>query len=72
MDARECRVIIYKMRQVMGCGMGTRKLGRFLAWINGWRKVVKLKVEAGKEHIVEEVFTLHVRMDQGEGRCETR
>lgn len=36
----------------MGCGMGTRKLGRFLAWINGWRKVAKLKIE--RKQVLEE------------------
>lgn len=38
----------------MGCGTGTRKLGRFLAWVNGWRRVVKLKIENGKEEMLEE------------------
>lgn len=54
MGVKDCRVRISKMRQLMGCGMGTRKLGIFLVWVNGWRRVVELKTENDKEQMLEE------------------
>jgi len=48
-DVRECKVRTDKVRQLMGCGMGNRNLGRFLAWVNRWRGVVKLKLQNCKE-----------------------
>lgn len=36
MDIRECRVRVTKMRHLVVSGMGTRKLGRFLACMHKW------------------------------------
>lgn len=35
MGVRDCRVRISKMRQLMGYGIDTRKLGIFLVWVEG-------------------------------------
>ena len=37
----------------MVCEMGNRKLGRFLSWVNGWRSVVKLKIENDRADFIE-------------------